>query len=90
MTYEPCKGIVKGKIVALEETANLPEGAEVLVTPIETEKGSPQAILSAAISPPHLNPEDVNELMTLIEDGKRPVCFDSPSFQKGKIGIKGR
>ena len=84
MTNVTCKGVVKGKTVTLEETANLPEGVEVLVTPLESVKGSPQAILAAALAPPHLDAEDVNELMKLIEEGKRPVSFDSPLTQNRK------
>jgi hypothetical protein len=78
------KGIVKGKTIVLEEVADLPEGAEVLVTPLEAEKGSPQAVLAAMDAPPHVKPEDVDELMRLIEEGKRPVRYESPLMRKRK------
>jgi len=71
-------GIVKNGTVVLKKKAKLPEGTEVLVTPIEPVKGSPQAVLAAALSPPHLKHEDVQEFMRLIEGGARPVCFDNP------------
>jgi len=50
----------------------------VLVTPLEEAKGSPQAVLAAALAPPHVKSEDVDELMRLIKEGKRPVRYDSP------------
>ena len=39
--------------------------------------GSPQAILRAMSEPPHLNPEDVDELERAIEEGKLPVNWKS-------------
>lgn len=78
MSKPAYKGVVKGRTVMLEELVDLPEGAEVLVTPVEAEKGSPQAILAAMDAPPHCKPEDVDELMRLIEKGKRPVRYGNP------------
>ena len=66
MTQIAYKGIVKGKTVILEETANLPEGIEVLVTPLEAARGSPQAVLAAALAPPHVKSEDADELIRLL------------------------
>lgn len=76
------KGVVKGRTVVLEKVADLPDGAEVLVTPLEAEKGSPQAILAAMDAPPHVKPGDVDELMRLIEKGKRPIRYGSPLTPK--------
>jgi len=72
------KGIVKGKMITLEEPRDLPEGTKVLVTLLEATKGSPQAVLAAVDAAPHVKPEDVEELMRGIEEGKRPVRFDNP------------
>lgn len=72
------KGVVKGNNVVLEEGAALPEGTEVLVTPIEVARGSPQAVLNAIDTPPHLKSEDVEELLSLIEKGKVAVSYKDP------------
>ncbi|MGH8057826.1 MAG: hypothetical protein ACREOH_11425 [Candidatus Entotheonellia bacterium] len=79
-----CKGIVKGRTVILEEDAVLPEGTEVLVTPLTTLPGSPQALMTAMRAEPHLKPEDVDEFERLIEEGKGSVSYASP-FQKKRI-----
>ena len=84
MTQPVYKGIVRGKAVILQEPADLPEGTEVIVTPLEATRGSPQAVLAAMDAPPHVQPEDVEELRRLIEEGKRPVRFDSPLAHKRK------
>ena len=83
MTY---KGIVKGKVVELEDHVTLPEGTRVEVVvkdshgeelaPSGHPKGSPQAILAIYDSPPHCAPEDVDALMEAIERGKRPIRFE--------------
>jgi hypothetical protein len=78
------KGIVKGGTVVLEEAVDLPEGAEVLVTPVAPPKGSPRAVLAAIDAPPHIKPEDVDELMLLIEKGKRPIRYENPLTRKRK------
>lgn len=61
METTACKGIVHGSIVILEERAALPEGIEVLVTPLQALPGSPQALLAAMKAEPHLKTEDVDE-----------------------------
>lgn len=65
MSKPAYKGVVKGRTVVLEKVADLPDGAEVLVTPLKAENGSPQAILAAMDAPPHVKPGDVDELMRL-------------------------
>jgi hypothetical protein len=72
------KGVVKGKKVLLAADVDLPDGTEVIVSPIEMVKGSPAAVLAAMKAPPHLRPEDIDEFERLIEAGQRPVSFDSP------------
>ncbi len=74
MVTAACRGIVKGGTVILEKNASLPEGAEVLVTPLGILPGSPQALLAAMKAPPHLTSKDVDEFERLIEAGKRPVA----------------
>lgn len=69
MTQLVYKGIVRGKIIRLEEGGVLPEGTKVLVTPLETAKGSPQAVLAAMDAAPHVRPEDVDELLRGIKGG---------------------
>ena len=71
-------GIVRNGTVVLKKKAKLPEGTQVLVTPVVPAKGSPQAVLEAALSPPHVKHEDVQELLRLIEEGKKPVRYDNP------------
>jgi len=84
MTQPVYKGIVRGKAVMLQEPVDLPEGTEVIVTPLAAAQGSPQAVLAAMDAPPHVQPEAVEELRRLIEEGKRPVRFDNPLARKRK------
>ena len=67
-----------------DQPAEIPEGAEVMVTELEAKKGSPQAVLAVVDAPPHVNPEDVDELMRLIEKGKRQVRYENPLIRKRK------
>jgi hypothetical protein len=78
------KGIVKSGTVVLEEAADLPDGAEVLVMPIGAPRGSSKAVLAAIDAPPHIKAEDVDEPIQLIEEGKRPVHYDNPMTRKRK------
>lgn len=82
MSKPAYKGIVKGRTVVLKDIADLPEGSEVMVTPVEVGKGSPQAVLGAIDAPPHVKPEDVDEMLRLIEKGKRPVGYENPLKRK--------
>ena len=43
------------------------------------EDGQTRVVMDA---PPQIRPEDVDELMRLIEQGKRPVRYDSPLAAK--------
>ena len=78
------RGILRGKTVLLKERADLPEGTEVVVTPLRTEKGSPQVVLAAIDAPPHLKAEAVEELMCLVKEGKRLIRFENPLTRKQK------
>ena len=74
MTY---KGVAKGKIIELEEPLPYSEGQPVSVSiePLrgDYQAGSPAAILKAMRDLPRLNPEDVDELERVIEQGRLPV-----------------
>jgi hypothetical protein len=79
------RGIVRGKVIELEDEVVLPEGTEVEVmvkepqgeelTPSGYPKGSSRAILAAWTTAPHCIPEDVDALSQAIEQGKRPILF---------------
>jgi hypothetical protein len=83
MTY---RGIVKGKVIELEDNVILPEGTEVEVlikeervaeaAPSEYPKGSPKALLFALNLPPRCTSEDVEALVHAIQQGKQPVRFE--------------
>ena len=82
MSKPAYKGIVKGGTVVFDRPAELPEGAEVMVTELEAKKGSPQTVLAVVEAPPHVDPKDVDELMRLIEKGKRRVRYENPLTRK--------
>lgn len=71
------RGVVKGRMIELEEPLPYPEGqpVSVSVNPLTTHlhPGSPAAIRQVMHEPPHLNWEDVDELERAIEEGKLPV-----------------
>jgi hypothetical protein len=69
------KGIVKGNTVILEAGAELPDGAEVIITPM---KGTPAAVLAALDASPCLEPGDVEELLRRIEEGKQLARYEDP------------
>ncbi|HEV2948615.1 MAG TPA: hypothetical protein VGX70_14660 [Gemmataceae bacterium] len=73
------RGIVKNQAIVLVEGAPvIPEGTEVLITPIDSTPGSPAAILAAMDSEPHVPSEWVDELEALIADGQRPPSMETP------------
>jgi len=61
----------------LGSDCNLPEGTPVEVRPEPVLEGAPVAVLAAAKASPHVDESAVEELMTKIREGKRPVRFDS-------------
>src|SRR4030095_9490806 len=71
------KGIVRGKIIELEEPLPYPDGQplSVSVEPWagQLEPGSPAAIRQVMHEPPHLRWEAVDELEQAIATGKLPV-----------------
>jgi hypothetical protein len=81
------RGVVRGGMVLLDEETPLPEGTEVVVTPVPGRPGSPAAILAAMDNAPTVPTEWVDELEQLIADGQRagapPILFaDEPGGQE--------
>ncbi len=72
-----CKGVVKNGTVVLLDGGALPDGTAVEVRPETVSRGTPGAVLAAAKAPPHLEQSAVEELIRTIEEGRRPVRFDS-------------
>ena len=50
-----------------EGPADLPEGAEVLVTELEAKKDSLQTVLATVEAPPYINSKGLDKLMRFIE-----------------------
>ena len=82
MAQATYNGVVHGRTVVLDDGVDLPDGTGVVVTPVEPVKGSREAVLAAVNSPPFVTHEDVAELLRLIEEGKRPVNYESPFTPK--------
>jgi len=76
------KGLAKGKVIELQEPLPYPEGQPINVSvepaPNDLPSNSPQRIRQAMDEPPHLEPEDVDALEQLIQDGKLPVHQENP------------
>lgn len=74
MTY---KGIIRGKMIELEERLPYPEGQPVMISvqPVvaKLHPGSPAAIRQAMHEPPHLQWADVDALERVITEGQLPV-----------------
>jgi hypothetical protein len=79
MATKTFRGVVRNQEIVLEEgSPALPDGTEVLVTPIEPDVGSSAALLAAMDSEPHVPSEWVDELEALIAEGQRPPSFEHP------------
>jgi hypothetical protein len=72
MTETAYRGVVHGGVVRLDPGTPLPEGTEVLVTPVSVPRGSPAAIVAALEKLPKVPSEWVDELEQLIAEGRRP------------------
>jgi hypothetical protein len=73
------RGVVKNRAIVLMDGApTIPEGTEVIVTPIESAQGSSAAIIAAMDSEPHVPSEWVDELEALTEDGQRHPSSERP------------
>jgi hypothetical protein len=71
------KGIIKGRMIELEEELHDWDGRSVVVSvelwqdiPI---KGSPAAVLQAAQAPPHVRFDVVDEMEYWIQEGRLPL-----------------
>ncbi|MBM4041395.1 MAG: hypothetical protein FJ290_23075 [Planctomycetes bacterium] len=73
MAETTCRGVVRGSTIVMERDANLREGTEVLITPIGRRKAAPRDLLDVLNASPPVTREDVDELLRLIKEGKRPV-----------------
>ena len=79
MNAQTLRGVVRNGIIVLQgNMPSLAEGTEVLVTPVQPEKGSPAAVLAAVAAPPHVPREWVDELEALIAQGQRPPFKGDP------------
>ncbi len=71
------KGIAKGRTIELDKPLPYRNGQEVQVSIEPLTKhplsGSPSSVLDAVDGPPHLSSEAVDELLRVIEEGRRPV-----------------
>ncbi|MBI5367310.1 MAG: hypothetical protein HZA54_09755 [Planctomycetes bacterium] len=76
------RGHVKGGAVVLDDALDLPDGVEVMISPVDAPQGSPAAILAAMHAPPHVTPEAAEELRQSIEAGKRPISYRNPMKPK--------
>lgn len=89
MTQAAYRGIVCGGVVFLDQGTPLAEGTEVLVTPVDAQRGSGAALVVALESAPKVPAEWVDELEQLIAEGQRPpsppVVFpDEPANQENR------
>jgi hypothetical protein len=82
MSLSECHGVVRGRSVILDKGAKLRNGTRVVVVPMNAERGSPAAILTALTEAPAVAPEDVDELERLIEAVKRPLIKGNPLLVK--------
>ena len=74
-------GVVRGGTVQLDEGAPLPDGTEVVVSPAGGEfetRGDPVALLAALKAAPPVPAEWVDELESLMEQGRRPPTRVNP------------
>jgi hypothetical protein len=72
------RGVVKRGAVVLRDGCDLPDGTAVEIRAEADKRGTPGAVLEAAKSPPHVEASAVDELMRKIEEGRRPMRFESP------------
>jgi len=73
---ETVAGFVKNGVVV--PNTPLPEGAEVLITPVPPQPGTPAALLAAMETEPYLAKEDGEELGKAIAHGRRPLGRIAP------------
>lgn len=78
MTY---RGLVRGNMIELEEALPYPDGQPINISiePLAQDAplGSPQLVLGAVRSAPHLTSEDMDELERAIDEGRLAVRDDN-------------
>lgn len=76
MTY---KGLAKGRLIELDTPLPYPDGQVVRVTVEPADEaprvGSACLVRKLMHEPPHVEPQDVDELEALIREGRRPARF---------------
>jgi hypothetical protein len=73
------RGIVKdGAIILADDSPMMPDGTEVIVTPVVQPYDVGGAILAALEAGPRVSAEDVLELERAIEAGRRPRAKIDP------------
>ena len=81
------KGVVRGKIIELDEVLPYADGClvNVIVEPenVTIQVGSPATIRQVMHEPPHLTLEEVDELEQIIAAGQLPV-HDRGVFDVGR------
>ena len=79
MASSSYRGVVRGGMVVLQDVGQtLPEGTEVLITPLPVKPGTPAGVLAAMAAEPHVPCEWVDELEQLIAQGARPPVHGDP------------
>ena len=81
MASSTVRGVVRDGTVQLDEHSALPDGTAVVVTPADEEpasRGAPAALLAALKAAPAVPAEWVDELESLIEQGRRPPTRGNP------------
>jgi len=69
---ESYRGVVHDGTVVLDTENPLPEGTEVVVTPVVGSAGAAASVLAAMEAAPRVPTEWVDELEQLIAHGRRP------------------
>ncbi len=73
------RGVVHGHTVVLNSTTGaLPDGTEVIVTPVSPRRGDPEALFAALDELPPMSDEDAALILRIVEEGRRidPADWD--------------
>jgi hypothetical protein len=71
MANDEYRGVVRDGVVEMDHDTPLPDGTEVVVTPVAHPRGTPAAILAAVERSPRVPSEWVDELERMIAEGQR-------------------
>lgn|GEM_PF-2976705 len=75
---ESHRGVIQDGAVVFDRDPGLPDGTPVEVTVHRRPTCAPGDVLAAMSQPPRLSDAAVDELLGQIDQGKRPVRFESP------------